>query len=65
MTTGRVRSTDLMSSTSLRAIGTPISTEVPSGISLPIDHMITDGEFLAACTISSMSASLCWSKKRP
>jgi hypothetical protein len=65
MTTGRVVSIDLMSSISRRAIGRPTVTEVESGISLPMDHMTTAGEFLAVSTISRMSASLLASKKRP
>jgi hypothetical protein len=39
--------------------------EVESGISLPIDHSTTAGEFFAALTISAMSLSLLASKKRP
>lgn len=37
---------------------------VESGISLPIDHMMTAGELRAARTISAMSAALSASKKR-
>ena len=62
--TGRVVSTERTASMRRRAIGMPTS-EVESGISLPIDHMITDGELRAARTISLMSASLWASKKRP
>jgi hypothetical protein len=65
ITIGRVVSIDLMSAISRLAIGSPTDTDVESGISLPIDHRITAGEFLAASTISLMSASLLASKKRP
>ena len=65
MTIGRVSSIALMSAISRSAIGEAGGAEVESGISLPIDHRTTAGEFLAACTISAMSASLLASKKRP
>jgi len=35
-----------------------------SGVSFPIDHSTTAGEFLAALTISLMSESDHWSKYR-
>jgi hypothetical protein len=65
MTIGRVVSIERMSAISRLAIGKPMVTDVESGISLPIDHRTTAGEFFAALTISSMSASLLASKKRP
>ena len=65
MTIGRVVSMALMSATRRLAIGRPTVAEVESGISLPIDHRTTAGEFFAASTISAMSASLLASKKRP
>ena len=65
MTIGRVVSIDLMSATRRLAIGSPTVADVESGISLPIDHSATAGEFLAALTISLMSESLLASKKRP
>ncbi len=63
ITTGRVVSMDLMSAISRLAIGMP-AVEVESGISFPIDHMITAGLFLAALTISLMSSSPLASKNR-
>ena len=65
MTIGRVSSIALMSATRRLAIGRPTLTDVESGISLPIDHSTTAGEFFAALTISLMSPSLLASKKRP
>src|SRR3954470_15237308 len=65
MTIGRVVSIALMSATRRLAIGRPTVAEVESGISLPIDHSTTAGEFFAALTISAMSLSLLASKKRP
>ena len=53
-TIGRVVSIERMSEISRCSIGSAWG-EVQSGISLPIDHMITAGEFLASLTISSMS----------
>jgi len=64
MTIGRVVSIERMSSINRRAIGTP-SGLVESGISFPIDHRITAGEFLASSTISLTSESLLASKNRP
>src|SRR3954449_5433886 len=63
MTTGLVGSTERTSAISRRAIGTPEAL-VELGISFPIDHMITEGEFFDSFTISMMSASLHRSKKR-
>jgi hypothetical protein len=54
MTIGRVVSMERTSAIRRLAIGTPIG-RVESGISLPIDHMMTAGEFLASLTISVMS----------
>ena len=65
MTIGRVVSIALMSATRRLAIVSPGLIDVESGISLPIDHSTTAGEFLAALTISEMSLSLLASKKRP
>ena len=65
ITIGRVVSMARTSSMSRWAIGTPTAAFVESGISLPIDHITTAGEFFAACTISAMSASLLASKNRP
>ena len=63
ITTGRLVSIDLMSATSCLAIPGPRDDPV-SGVSLPIDHSTTAGEFFAALTISLMSESPHWSKYR-